>query len=396
MKKILTILIALIFILIQGSVIACTGFMAEEGDLVLFGNNEDWYDPNPYIRVHPAEQNKHGRLYIEFQWPPENPRYYVSFTGINDQGLCFDSFLHPTKVPVESRSKPYFNGDIMEYCIETCSTVDEVIAIFDQYNLEFMADFQYFIVDRFGNSAIIEGDEVIYKEGSYHVVTNFLQSDPNHGWYPCWRYDTAVTMLENMEELTVDYFAQICEATHQEGAYPTVYSYVNDLKEMKMYLYHYYDYDNVVVLDINQEIARGEHSYYLPDLFRGDENNPPSTPVIRGPTSGKVGTRYDYTLTSTDPDRDAVGFSVDFGDGTTIKVNPVAPGEAVTISYAWASQGDYTIKAKAIDIYGAESEWGSFFVSMPRNRLLHRLIENGSPFMTLIFYLLQCIGFNGK
>ena len=104
-----------------------------------------------------------------------------------------------------------------------------------------MADFQYFIVDRFGNSAIIEGDEIIYREGSYQVITNFLQSDPEHGWYPCWRYDTAVNMLESMEELTVEYFAQICEATHQEGAYPTVYSYVNDLQNNIMYLYHYYN-----------------------------------------------------------------------------------------------------------------------------------------------------------
>ena len=192
MRKILTILFAIILISFQGTVMACTGFTASEGDLVLFGNNEDWYDPDPYIRIHPAEQNKHGRLYIEFGWPPENPRYYVSFTGINDQGLCFDSFLHPTLVPTGSSHKPRFNGDLMEHCMETCSTVEEVLTIFDQYNLDFMADFQYFIVDRFGNSAIIEGDEIIYREGNYQVITNSLQSDPDHGWYPEWCNPTPV------------------------------------------------------------------------------------------------------------------------------------------------------------------------------------------------------------
>jgi len=386
LKKTLIVLIVGILILLQGNVLACTGFMAEEADLVLFGNNEDWYDPDPYIRVHPAEQNKNGRLYIEFQWPPENPRYYVSFTGINDQGLCFDSFLHPTKVPTESRDKPYFNGDIMEHCIETCSTVDEVIAIFDQYNLGFMADFQYFIVDRFGNSAVIEGDEIVYKQDSYQVITNFLQSDPDHGWYPCWRYDTAVDMLENMDELTVDYFKQICEATHQEGAYPTVYSYVNDLKNNLMYLYHYYDYENVVILDIKAEISNGEHEYYLPDLFEQGQNHPPDIPKKPdGPSSGNVNREYTYSARTTDPDNDKILYLFEWGDGTDSGwLGPYNSGDLVSISHEWTVQGNFEIKVKAKDVYGEETSWSEpLSIKMPRYENLFNSIWQG------FFYLLD-------
>ncbi len=406
MKKILTILIATILISFQGTVMACTGFTAAEGDLVLFGNNEDWYDPDPYIRVHPAEQNRHGRLYIEFGWPPENPRYYVSFTGVNDQGLCFDSFLHPTLIPTESRNKPRFNGDLMEHCIETCSTVHEVITIFDQYNLEFMADFQYFIVDRFGNSAIIEGDEVTYKQGSYQVVTNFLQSNPEHGWYPCWRYDTAVNMLENMEELTIEYFTQICEATHQEGAYPTVYSYVNDLQNNIMHLYHYYNYDNVVLLDVNEEISQGEHSYYLPDLFQQEQNQPPNTPERPdGPSTGRTNREHTYSTSTTDPDNDKILYLFDWGDGTDSGwVGPYNSEETVRISHEWNREGNYEIKVKAKDIYGEETDWSEPLpISMPKYKLLFNFIQKERfdilkqiirYYMNIVSYCLQYLIIN--
>ena len=44
-----------------------------------------------------------------------------------------------------------------------------------------MDDIQGFFVDRTGNSVIIEGDEVIYKQGNYQVVTNYLQNHPELG-----------------------------------------------------------------------------------------------------------------------------------------------------------------------------------------------------------------------
>jgi choloylglycine hydrolase len=387
-------LIATIVIFFQGTVIACTGFTAQEGDLVLFGNNEDWYDPDPYIRVHPAEQDKYGRLYIEFGWPPENPRYYVSFTGINNQGLCFDSFLHPKLVPTESSHKPRFNGDLMEFCMERCSTVEEVIAIFDQYNLDFMANFQYFIVDHFGNSAIIEGDEVVYKEGSFQVVTNFLHSNPEHGWYPCWRYETAVNMLENMQELTVEYFTDICDATHQEGTYPTVYSYVNDLQNNIMYLYHYYNFDNVVILDVNEEIAQGEHEYYLPDLFTQEQNNPPNTPNRpSGPSTGNINREYTYSTKTTDPDGDRVLYLFDWGDNTDSGwVGPYDSDEIVRISHDWSKQGSYEVKVKAKDIYGGETDWSEPLpINMPKSKNINRfflsMIEKYNYLLQILEYL---------
>jgi hypothetical protein len=270
-----------------------------------------------------------------------------------------------------------FQGDLMAYCLEVCSTVDEVLAVFDLYNLEFMEDIQYFVVDASGNSVIIEGDEIIPKQGSFQVVTNFLQSDPAHGWYPCWRYETAVRMLENMSEVSVEYFRDICAATHQEGLYPTIYSYVFDAKAGLIHLYHYYAYNLGVTLNLTKELGLGVHSYYLPGLFEPVDNQPPRDPDRpNGPASGRVRVEHTYTTHSSDPDEDAMYYLFDWGDGTTSTwVKQQDMGEGIA-SHAWILRGTYEVKVKAKDIYGKESNWSEPLpITMPKNFLFDRLFS---------------------
>jgi len=350
---------------------ACTGFTASHDDLVLVGNNEDWFDPDPYMRIYPATEESYGMILFEFLWPPTDPHGYTAFGGINDQGLNFDLFLHPYLRPIKSWNKPVFQGDLIVHAIKTCATVEEVITLFLQYNLGFMDEFQMFIVDASGDAAIIEGDEIIRKDGTFMVVTNFLQSNPDHGWYPCWRYDTAVEMLEEMTELSVDYFRDICEATHQDGAYPTVYSNIYDVTHGILYLYHYYDYDNAVIFDINEELSMGEHSYHVPKLFRFISNNPPDTPdKPDGPSSGKTGREYTVTTTTEEPDDDLVFYCIDWGDQSPlIWQGPYHSGDTAMLTHSWTSDGSYDIRVKAKDLYGDESEWSeSLSVSIPKTR----------------------------
>ena len=381
MKKILplvTALVALIVIPIN-PISACTGFTATQDDTVLVGHNEDWYDPDPYIRVYPSEGRKYGRIYFEFSWPlPWNLDYFAVFGGVNDQGLVFDSYLHPLLKPVESWFKPRYDEDLMCYCMEVCSTVEEVLVIFDRYNLDFMDEIQYQVVDRTGNSVIIEGDEIIYKDGDYQVVTNFLQSNPEHGWYPCWRYETAVDMLENMTELSVDYFTSICNATHQEETYPTVYSTVYDLNKGIIYLYHMYDYENVVKLNITEELELGEHSYHLPSLFV-NSNVPPDTPTKpSGSTSGKAGTEYTYTTGTIDPDGDQIYYLFDWGDSeTTGWLGSFENGEIINTSHVWNKTGTYEIRVRAKDEHGLTSEWSDpLAITMPKNKAFNPLFQH--------------------
>jgi len=105
------------------------------------------------------------------------------------------------------------------------------------------------------------------------------------------------------------------------------------------------------------------HPYYI------SENLYPYPPLIYGPTNGESGEEYEYTFLSLDPDDDYVYYFIDWGDGSyTDWFGPYSSGEEIARSHTWDDRGEYTIRAKAKDIYGAESDWATLPVTMPVNQ----------------------------
>jgi pyrrolidone-carboxylate peptidase len=96
-------------------------------------------------------------------------------------------------------------------------------------------------------------------------------------------------------------------------------------------------------------------------------NTPPDPPVIDGPTEGKAGQAYNYTFVSTDAECNDLSYMIEWGDGREIVVGLYPSGEEVTVSHTW-SKGTYTIRAKAVDVFGAESKWSELEVTMPKNK----------------------------
>jgi hypothetical protein len=96
-----------------------------------------------------------------------------------------------------------------------------------------------------------------------------------------------------------------------------------------------------------------------------DENHSPNTPTISGPVKGEVGFLTQYNFTATDPEADEIYYFIDWGDGTNSSIGPYPSGYIIPQSYTWSKKGTYTIKTKAKDIYGNESDWGELTVTMP-------------------------------
>ena len=75
------------------------------------------------------------------------------------------------------------------------------------------------------------------------------------------------------------------------------------------------------------------------------------------PTSGKVGTSSAFSAAADDPDGDKIYYFFDWGDGTDSGwLGPFESGEIAEASHTWNETGEYTVRVKARDIYGAESE----------------------------------------
>jgi hypothetical protein len=97
----------------------------------------------------------------------------------------------------------------------------------------------------------------------------------------------------------------------------------------------------------------------------GDISNSPNIPTITGKTNGAIEKSYDYTILTTDPDDDEVKYEIDWGDNTTTVTDLSESGEKIIMSHIWSVKGTYNITVKAIDVYSAESDWGSLKVTMP-------------------------------
>jgi hypothetical protein len=101
------------------------------------------------------------------------------------------------------------------------------------------------------------------------------------------------------------------------------------------------------------------------DVYFGIWNTAPNTPTITGETNGRVRTLYDYTFTTIDPNHDNVTYEIDWGDNTTTTTAFYESGEEIVISHIWGIKGTYSIRAKAIDEYHADSDWATLTVTMP-------------------------------
>jgi hypothetical protein len=95
-------------------------------------------------------------------------------------------------------------------------------------------------------------------------------------------------------------------------------------------------------------------------------NDPPDTPTISGPASGSPGKPYLYKLQTIDTNGDDVYYYIEWGDGTITEwIGPYHSGMQATTTHSWNEKGNYTMKVKAKDVMGDESDWGTMDVVMP-------------------------------
>ena len=252
---------------------SCTIFTASFGDTVLFGNNEDYFNPNTYYWISPSRLLFYGSVYVGYDnFSPQG--------GINEKGLAFDYNAVP-KTPLNSHPDLLpLSGNPGSMFLRECTTVEEVIDMAKSYNWGTSLSYQIHLADATGDAVVISAGpngELAFtrkeKGNGYLVSTNFNlafhQEDKREGL--CRRYDTAVSMLEKIEDeddLTVEYFASILDAVHAESSSSnTLYSNVFDLKNGLIYLYYWHQFDEVVTLSVAEEVARNPSPTRIEDLF---------------------------------------------------------------------------------------------------------------------------------
>ncbi len=255
---------------------SCTIFAASFGNTVLYGNNEDSDDPNTYYWVRRSGEGTYGGVYVGYD-------DLSSEGGINEKGLAFDYNALP-EAPLNPHPELPRARGAMTRIQQTCATVEEAIAAAREYNWGSSLRWQVLLADASGDAAVMsagpDGEITFTRKPAgdgYLASTNFNRANTENyfdGLYPCWRYEKATEMLERIEreeDLTVDYFRSILDSVHVEGAaHNTLYSNVFDLRNGLIYLYYWHQFDEVVVLDVAEELAKATRPTRLRELFSAE------------------------------------------------------------------------------------------------------------------------------
>jgi hypothetical protein len=258
----------------------CTIFSAAYEDMVLFGNNEDFNNPETHFWTIPPQEGQFGVVYLGFN-------DLIPQGGINEKGLAFDTNgLPPLDLNPHRELLPLPSGWIVYTIMREAATVEEVIDMAKshyRYNWGIPMKYQIFIADAAGDAVVISvgtDGELAFtrkqKGDGYLVSTNFNLANPDnyYGSSTCWRYNTAQTMLQQLNDknsLTIPYFRSILDAVHVEGANTnTLYSNIFDLRNGLIYLYHWHQFDEVVILNVAEELLKAteeNESNKISDLF---------------------------------------------------------------------------------------------------------------------------------
>jgi hypothetical protein len=119
----------------------------------------------------------------------------------------------------------------------------------------------------------------------------------------------------------------------------------------------------VIFLFIGVAVAPSINSTGYQTIIVSD-NQPPNNPEITGPSKGKVGIMYLFTIVTKDPENQNVSYYIEWGDGTHTGWTPYSKsGQYVHYTHTWYRINEYPVRCKAKDIYNAESNWT--YIAMP-------------------------------
>ena len=271
-KTTIALFLAAVFILNStGMAAACTIFTVSEDGVVLFGNNEDYTNPNTYYWVEPAQDGYYGGVYFGFDnfWPQG---------GINEKGLSFDINSLPETPMIDHSELPYPDTYEGYSILRSCATVDEAIAHVRQFNWGPAMWGQIHVADATGDAVVIgpgpDGELTFSRKGAgngYLISTNFNVADPAGQESECQRYQKADELLKKVgisEQLTPEYVKQVLDATHQESADTnTLYSTIYDLKRGIILVYYFHQFEEVVELNVKDLLDNKPEPVQLSSLF---------------------------------------------------------------------------------------------------------------------------------
>jgi hypothetical protein len=255
---------------------SCTNISLERDGAVLFANNEDTHFANLVIGFYPPSEKGFGSVHIGYR----HNNGSIQFEGVmNDQGLVWDVNSTPrfSLNPHPERPFSHEKDNYLSIISKQAATVEDAIWIAQLFDFGDSMEIQIHIADSAGDAVVIsagkDGELAFTRKGvgkDYLLLTNFNPANYKNSQVG-WRYETAFSMLEAFEKSSqapVEFLGEVLDAVHLNNLVSyTLYSNIFDLKNKEIYLFYMSQFDEVVVLNLDKELAKGERIQDMRDFF---------------------------------------------------------------------------------------------------------------------------------
>lgn len=256
--------ILIVQIVVSVSIFPCSIFSYYGESSVYMAGNEDYIKLNSSIRFVQGS-NKYNSYAV---LAPNGFLDTHPQIAINSKGLAVDWATVPKGIYKRNKKKRDLASPLIPELMKSCGTVEEVKAFVESYNIDHFAYEHLMVADSRGNSAVIEWDgrKLNYIEGydDYLLVTNFNLADGDP--MECDRYMNGGSVLNLSKDDDFTKILKTLDIMHQEGEYPTLYSYIFDLKKNDIYIFNNYDFSMVSKLNLEAAISEGLGEIDLRDL----------------------------------------------------------------------------------------------------------------------------------
>ena len=250
---------------------ACTIFMANDGQNVWIGNNEDELQSTKYrMWFYPAKSNNYGYTIwtdLNFGKLLKGFSYLNPQGGLNEFGLFLDyTAIDEIKVAKDDQKKDR-KKQVVTDLLKKCKTVEEALDYLNKYNLIKLKYAQLFIGDAGGNYATVTGGYIIRKTDNSFALTNYCINNGHKE--ACHRRDVATHYLNSTTTFQLNDITNILEKSTQKLPNNLIsnYSMAVNLKTSTIYLYYKNDFTTVSTLTLAEELKKGKHYKSMHDYF---------------------------------------------------------------------------------------------------------------------------------
>lgn len=274
MQKISALVICIYFLTSTILSNACTIFMANDGQRVWIGNNEDEIYTTQYrMWYYPAGKENFGymiwtelsigKLFYGLMY--KNPQ-----GGLNQYGLFMDYTAIDDEPVTNDPAKANRKKELVHDLLKSCKTVNEAIQYISKYNLVKLTGAQLYIADATGNYATVHGGYIIRKTENNFAITNYCINKGHKE--ACYRRDVAVDCLRAAKTFELADIKNILRksAQKQPQTLVTNFSMAVDLKSSTIHLYYKNDFETEKVISLNAELEKGTHHKDMAEYFPKD------------------------------------------------------------------------------------------------------------------------------